>query len=145
MYDRLGDLLSEALDKGELPKVKVFTYHGETPPQKAESESPPESTKTEPLKKPLSDFSSSPKKQSEKVPPVRKKFIPESVKTALAFISIPETSSYEEAKKIYREKLLYYHPDRRADTPVLQKVAKEKTARLLKEWETVENWYKAGV
>ena len=36
---------------------------------------------------------------------------------------------------------MYYHPDRRNDNPVLQKVAKEKTARLLKEWEFIEKWY----
>ena len=69
------------------------------------------------------------------------KFIPENIKKELSFIGIPENAGFEEAKKIYREKLMYYHPDRRADNPVLQKVAKEKTARLLESWEILEKWY----
>lgn len=119
MYDRLGSLLSEALEKGELPT------------QKEDS----------PLS---SDFFESPTQEKPDYQVIKNfKQIPEQVKSALAFIQIPESASYEEAKKIYREKLMYYHPDRRNDNPVLQKIAKEKTARLLKEWETVEQWYES--
>ena len=77
----------------------------------------------------------------ERIPKSKVKIIPENVKSALAFIGISENASFDEAKKIYREKLMYYHPDRRADNPVLQKVAKEKTAQLLENWTIIENWY----
>ena len=118
MYDRLGALLSEALETGELPKTNE------------DSPSP-------------SDFFESPAQEKPDYQ-VIKNFIPEQVKSALAFIQIPENASYEEAKKIYREKLMYCHPDRRADNPVLQKVAKEKTEKVLKAWQIIENWYKNG-
>ena len=152
MYDRLGSLLSEALEKGELPKTNedspLSSDFFESSPQnrsseQADSSSKPKvkvftfrSTKHDNQQKPKS----SPQKKQYQV---IKNFIPEKVKSALAFIQIPENANYEEAKKIYREKLMYYHPDRRNDNPVLQKIAKEKTARLLKEWETVEQWYES--
>lgn len=119
MFDKLGDLLSEALEKGEIPQNK-----------RAPADKEPGSFFTE---------ESTPPNKKEQFTP--RKQIPESVKKAFAFISIPEDALYDEAKKIYREKLMYYHPDRRNDNPVLQKVAKEKTAQLLREWEKVEEWY----
>ena len=133
MFDKLGDLLSEALEKGEIPKTVQS------------KESSPSSTKSETIQQTFSDFSfiQDQNKSSETikatVSPSPK--IPADVKTAMAFIQIPKEADFESAKKIYREKLMYYHPDRRNDNPVLQKVAKEKTARLLKEWEIIEKWY----
>ena len=121
MYDKLGALLSEALRTGEIPKSSEDS-------QKVDFFYVPEDKKSEDL---------SP-------PPPKKKTIPKKVREALAFIGISENANFDEAKKIYREKLMYYHPDRRADNPVLQKVAKEKTARLLKEWEAAEEWYESS-
>ena len=136
MFDKLGDLLSEALEKGEIPKAA------------SPEESSPSSQKSETIQQTFSDFSFMQKgansipnvpKEEVKKRPLPK--IPAHIKSALAFIQIPEEADFEAAKKIYREKLMYYHPDRRNDNPVLQKVAKEKTARLLKEWEIIEKWY----
>ncbi|MBR1537082.1 MAG: hypothetical protein IJ630_09105 [Treponema sp.] len=138
MYDKLGALLSEALEKGELPaqkedspKVQFFFV----PEQKEKTDSSPHKSNQR-----KSDRTIEPKKiLTGEV--IKTKFIPENVKSALSFIGISENTGLEEAKKIYREKLMYYHPDRRADNPVLQKIAKEKTARLLKEWAVLEKWY----
>ncbi len=133
MFDKLGDLLSEALEKGEIPKAAKF------------EESSPSSPKSETIQQTFSDFSF----MQDQAPPAEKKEklkqklrrLPADVKSAMDFIQIPEEADFDNAKKIYREKLMYYHPDRRNDNPVLQKVAKEKTARLLREWEIVEKWY----
>lgn len=143
MFDKLGDLLSEALEKGELP----------------ESENKPQHESVEAT---FSDFNfTSPKKEynsrvheqtdsvynkSNRTEPVSENHqvlrkLPENIRKAFAFINIPETADFNEAKKLYREKLMYYHPDRRNDNPVLQKIAKEKTARLLMEWELIESWF----
>ena len=132
MYDKLGRLLSEALENGELPLLRESKSN-----DAKESFSCQESLSSEHEK------SHSPKKKtgSEAKKSIVIPQIPERVKSALSFISIPEEANYEEAKKLYREKLMYYHPDRRNDNPVLQKVAKEKTERLLKEWEILERWY----
>ena len=154
MYDRLGSLLSEALEKGELPKTNEDSPRSsdffESPAQNRSSEQADSATKPK-IKVFTFRSTTNSNQQKQKISPqkkpdyqVIKNFIPEQVKSALAFIQIPETASYEEAKKIYREKLMYYHPDRRADNPVLQKVAKEKTARLLKEWQLIENWYESN-
>ncbi|MCR4822282.1 MAG: hypothetical protein K5873_05370 [Treponema sp.] len=122
MFDRLGDLLSQALEKGELPESG-------------------DASRDEKAEDVFSDFSFS--KESNSPPPPPKKVPPENVKEAMIFIGIEEDSCLSEAKKIYREKLMYYHPDRRKDNPVLQKVAKEKTARLLRDWELIEKWYES--
>ena len=125
MFDKLGDLLSEALEKGELPKSGEFSQ-------------------AENIEGIFSDFNFIQRKRNQPSPPPQnsvKKTIPKEVKSAFAFIGLSEEADYESAKKIYREKLMYYHPDRRNDNPVLQKVAKEKTAMLLKNWKILESWY----
>ena len=135
MFDKLGDLLSEALEKGELPKTRGLESGDESQNESVENT--------------FSDFAfiASHKKdesshvKTEKKPEPKPRKIPENIRNAMAFINIPENADFESAKKLYREKLMYYHPDRRNDNPVLQKVAKEKTARLLKEWEIIEKWY----
>lgn len=138
MFDKLGDLLSDALEKGEIPK-----YNSESG----------NDSQSESIEGTFSDFDfitrhkkhedSHSEKKAAPEKPVTPRIIkiPAEVKEAMTFIGIPEDASFETAKKIYREKLMYYHPDRRNDNPVLQKVAKEKTARLLKEWEIIEKWY----
>ncbi len=129
MYDRLGDLISEVLETGELPP----NQKDEPEPQKTEQFTPPPEQSESTVKKPKIQ----PKQQYQ----IIKNYIPNEVKNALKFIGISESASFEEAKKIYREKLMYYHPDRRNDNPVLQKVAKEKTERLLSEWAKIEKWH----
>ncbi len=98
MYDKLGALLSEALEKGELPaqkedspKVQFFFV----PEQKEKTDSPlhksnqRKSDKTIEQKKILTGEV------------IKTKFIPENVKSALSFIGISENTGLEEAKKIY--------------------------------------------
>ncbi len=133
MFDKLGDLLSEVLETGELPNNKAdspdFFQKQEESPQEEKASQNPKSAFTQ-----TKTVSSKPKAR----------IIPAIVKSALDFIGISDEADFDSAKKIYREKLMYYHPDRRNSNPVLQKVAKEKTERLLKEWKTVEKWYEEG-
>lgn len=113
MYDKLGELLNNALDSGFIPQEE----------KKSDSQK---------------DEESGQEKNNETT-----KFIPENVKTAFAQIKIPENATFDEAKKIYREKLKYYHPDTKNDNPVLQKVAKEKTENLLSNWKIAEEYFKS--
>ncbi len=143
MFDKLGDLLSEALEKGELPKSEdkphdesvEATFSDFNFIAKKNEDNSQQKKRTGSAQKESGEASSS--KKDFSVP----RSLPENVRNAFTFINIPEAADFDEAKKIYREKLMYYHPDRRNDNPVLQKVAKEKTARLLKEWEIIEKWY----
>ena len=139
MFDKLGDLLSEALETGELPKSEnanseaiESTFSDFEFISKQKKEDFPDSKRQ--------DFQQKKSPEIQK-PPKRTVVIPQEVKNALSFLGVDESAGYEESKKAYREKLMYYHPDRRNDNPVLQKVAKEKTARLLREWEILEKWY----
>lgn len=122
MYDKLGELLSDALDSGFIPPKEEKQKKTEKPEQKAalqKDKIKEEKTKLRPL--------------------------PENVKAAFNKAQIPESSTFDEARKIYREKLMYYHPDRRNENPVLQKVAKEKTEILLENWKIIEEYYKANL
>ena len=160
MYDKLGALLSEALETGELPKfsedspkVEFFSISKEKKNQNKYENSSDTNIKFQKE----SEFTSKSKNQKysnssqifysqknqddECIPKSKIRIISPLIKSALNFIGISETATFEEAKKVYREKLMYYHPDRRNDNPVLQKVAKEKTERLLREWAVIEKWY----
>lgn len=165
MYDKLGDLLSEALRTGQIPQTdsdpsKVsFFYVSEQDEDNKESESHSEKKESPSDKNPFFSSEKSAvfnreKRKSETIKSIfqpanietglripREKIIPPKVEQALSFIGIDLNSTYADAKRIYREKLMYYHPDRRNANPVLQKVAKEKTERLLKEWKILEEWY----
>lgn len=118
MYDKLGELLSGALDSGFIPQKEEKKSAKEEEPKTQEQN------------------------QNHKEEQVKRK-IPENVKSALAQIKIPENASFEDAKKIYREKLKLYHPDTKNDNPVLQKVAKEKTENLLSSWKIIEEYFKS--
>lgn len=142
MYDKLGDLLSEALEKGELPKSEKETQNESV--EETFSDFKFAKSEAERVAERPAEASSEPKQkklgQTQQYQ-IIKNTIPNGIKSALDFIGIPAGVSFDDAKKIYREKLMRYHPDRRADNPVLQKVAKEKTERLLKEWGKLEEWY----
>lgn len=122
MYDKLGDLLSDALDSGFIP-----------PKEEKKKEDKKEERET--------------KLQDDKIKEEKTKLrpLPGNVKAAFNKAQIPESSTFDEARKIYREKLMYYHPDRRNENPVLQKVAKEKTEILLENWKIIEEYYKANL
>lgn len=179
-YEKLGGLLSEALEKGEILKKK--------PKERAETETPgsdaskADGIKIEPEKenttrldsrdkekaktftftqfghggssgeKPKRTFSfeqfakmsqeaahTEPKVQIYKFSQL---VIPQNVLYALNVIGIPTNADFESAKKIYREKIMYYHPDKWLGTPYIEQ-AKTNTQTLNAAWEIVEWWYVA--
>lgn len=118
MYDKLGELLSEALDSG------VFF-----------DQSPPSSGK---------EPSASEQKPSPVQPPFNKPSLinaPAQVQKAAGFLGITKDMTFEEAKKQYRKKLLRFHPDKNADTQVIKKITEEKTEQILKNWAILEAWF----
>ena len=68
--------------------------------------------------------------------------IPQNVLYALNVIGIPTNADFEAAKRIYREKIMYYHPDKWLGTPYIEQ-AKTNTQTLNTAWEIVEWWYVA--
>lgn len=88
MYDKLGDLLNEALESGE-----IYT-----------------------------------KEQLDAAP---------EVKAAFESFGISMNFTYEEAKKLYHEKLQFYHPDKNKTN----NSAREITEKLIKDWKIISDYY----
>lgn len=152
MYDKLGKLLSDALDSGFISKEeKKSTKENFSEQNQKENSQKSEQKKTRNAQENYNSYKLNQnfyKEEREQKNHQDKdyeiiKFIPKNVKIAFAEIKIPEDATFEEAKKIYHEKLKYYHPDTRNENPVLQKVAKEKTEILLANWKIIEEYYKS--
>ena len=121
MYDRLGDMLSDALESGDFlssphAAAKETNATGETDAS-AETES------------------------AAAVESQRRKSFSDAEKKAASVLGLGEAASLGEVKKAYREKLKYFHPDRHGDNPVLQKVARDKTRQVIAAWETLRAFF----
>ena len=139
MYDKLGDLLSETLDSG-------FIFSPEQPkneePKKQEPPPPPPKTDSEKKEKKVDFNFFRAKKPQPKGEVFKFSETPEQVFNALAFFELSGDASFDECKKKYHEKLMYFHPDKWSDNAVLQKISKEKTEQILHNWKILEDWFK---
>ena len=142
MYDRLGDMLSDALESGVFFADKKKTGGkndgaGEEPPQQTDKK---ESVHSEDVKK---NRQTSDKKSSvnQKTVYKNRQSQTKAAQNAFAVLNLAECATFDEAKKAYHEKLKYYHPDRHGAHPVLQKVAREKTRAIIAAWETIERYF----
>ncbi len=186
IYDRLGDLLNETLEAGEIKFVKVPVQEhekimaentdGKAAEKKSsvdmenssEKESVAAETKFEKESSPFegenlherfSKKSPEPEyhrpeatgtiyhgngggfSESRYTPRqfVYKKVTPE-IERAFRILDLAIQSTAEEAKKAFKEKVKYYHPDRYADNPVLQKVATDKTRQVVESYKLISDF-----
>ena len=143
MYDRLGDMLSDALESGiffaEEKNQKEKTQE-EKSRKEAETNQSPDREKSANQSHDREESAGQTKK-TEKISGRRPKKLSPAEQSALKTLGLDENASLEEAKKAYREKLKYYHPDRHGDNPVLQKVAREKTRLVLESWEILSSFF----
>ena len=175
MYDKLGELLSETLEAGEIKFVRVER------PQRVQPESSEEAKDAKPSEeaessanksqeaKPDSSAGQSSSQQKDgaenvsqkgsgaqyrrrssaysgtKKKPVAnnsyfyKKITPE-LERAYRLLDINFQSSLDDAKKAYKEKLKYYHPDRYAGNEVLTKVATDKTRQIVESFNMISEF-----
>ncbi len=138
MYDRLGDMLSDALESGN--------FFAEEKTQEEKSRKEAETSQSPDREKSANQShdrkeSAGQTKKTEKISGRRPKKLSPAEQSALKTLGLDENASLEEAKKAYREKLKYYHPDRHGDNPVLQKVAREKTRLVLESWEILSSFF----
>ena len=119
MYDKLGELLSKALDSG------VFFEQSSSAPLKNDSAQNPQ------IPPALSPQNSS---FFLKNPPLQ-------VQKAAEFLGITKDMTFEEAKKQYRKKLVRFHPDKNASNQVMKKITEQKTGQILESWKILESWY----
>ncbi len=135
MYDKLGELLSEALESGNF-----FARTQEKQPEnKTEENKDIFDTKN------VNFFLHNSKTNRNSAAQQNQKTIKYAslkLQKACTFIGITEGMSYEEAKRIFRKKLLRFHPDMNADNEVMRKITKQKTLELLNAWNLIEEWYR---
>ena len=143
MYDRLGDMLSDALESGNFfaeEKNQKEKTQEEKSRKEAETNQSPDREKSANQSHDREESAGQTKK-TEKISGRRPKKLSPAEQSALKTLGLDENASLEEAKKAYREKLKYYHPDRHGDNPVLQKVAREKTRLVLESWEILSSFF----
>ena len=143
MYDRLGDMLSDALESGnffaEEKNQKEKTQEEKSRKEGETSQSPDREKRADQSHD--REENAGQTKKNEKISGRRQKKLSPAEQSALKTLGLDENASLEEAKKAYREKLKYYHPDRHGDNPVLQKVAREKTRLVLESWEILSSFF----
>lgn len=126
MYDKLGELLSEALDSGN------FFYENLYSAQNTQQKSYEKEKIIDPV-------------QEEKKNPHKNKVLLKNAGTeiqkAAEIIGITDEMSLEDAKKQFRKKLMRFHPDKNADNETMRKITKEKTEQILSNWKILEEWF----
>lgn len=136
MYDKLGELLSEAIESGN------FFYEKEHSSLNIEQKSYEEERE----KKICIDSVQwkNKKKPYEKNPLKNKILLKDAgteIQKAAAIIGITDEMSLEDAKKQFRKKLIRFHPDKNADNEIMRKITKEKTEQILSNWKILEEWF----
>jgi len=127
MYDRLGDLLNEALSSGGIPK-KETEKDGETLKKQ------PGGRTVQGNKQRVVRGNGSGESQTV-LPPV-----PSDIAGALFFLGIGPDATPDECRTAYRKKLKRYHPDNNSVNPVVQKVASAKTEELVTAYRLASAW-----
>ena len=150
MYDRLGDLLNETLQAGHVKFVKLKQVEkGEEkkPVQEKNSKAEGTAKKEEPVscKKETSGSgkTSDPQKfyrPKQQATGIIIKALPPEVERACRLLGVTATSSREEIKKAYKEKLQYYHPDKHTGNPILEKIAGDKTRQVVEAYELISKY-----
>lgn len=126
MYDKLGELLSEALESGN------FFYENPYSAQNTQQKSYEKEKIIDSV-------------QEEKKNPHENKILLKNAGTeiqkAAEIIGITDEMSLEDAKKQFRKKLMRFHPDKNADNETMRKITKEKTEQILSNWKILEEWF----
>lgn len=135
MYDKLGKLLSEALESGN------FFYENPYSAQNTQQKSYEKEKIIDSVQK---EKKNSHEKNSHEKSPHKNKILLKNAGTeiqkAAEIIGITDEMSLEDAKKQFRKKLMRFHPDKNADNETMRKITKEKTEQILSNWKILEEW-----
>lgn len=143
MYDKLGDLLNQTLAEGKVKFVKIEKkqtaeesdsgYADER--KKLDEDLKRAEQKARERKKAFKDAS---QKKTHSTATVIKT-VDEKVQRAMRLLEVHEDASRDEITKAYKKKLMYFHPDRYATNPVLEKVATKKTEQIIEAYNLLMN------
>lgn len=123
MYDRLGDILSKAIESGSFSLNKPNSPSSKKTPDSAESLQKTSPNENNPLKKEINLSSA-----------------PNHVKKAAETLKMPKTVSLEKAKSIFRNELKKNHPDKNLHKNISAEIPAEKTSLIIESWKILENW-----
>lgn len=124
MFDRLGDLLSDAIKNDFIQPDADF-------------------------KQPNADFAQQPMAVSQQalteVDNIENNtsilFIPKHLEEDFKLLGITSDTTTEEAiKDAYKDMLKTFHPDRQKDIAILQKIAHEKTSKIVDSYKRIQDW-----
>ncbi len=146
MYDKLGSLLNETLEAGAVKFVRMEAPVSDTDKQGAFTQSASNNEQTESHQSSEQfheEQKAEPENKSQKTTTKRlyvyKKLSPE-LEHAYKVLDVPFYATKEEIKKAYKEKLLYYHPDKHSDNAVIEKVATKKTSEIILAYNLLEDF-----
>lgn len=159
MFDKLGDLLNEAIESGNFFKDSKKAAENISIDNKNQKNSKDSSLNskqkyTEQQKNKESQFNKYSfvyksrqhnKKNHDCIVSKNKKLIKYAhpdIQKACTFVGVTDEMSYSQAKSLYHKKLLRFHPDKNSDNEVIKKITREKTLELVKAWKIIEKWYK---
>lgn len=135
MYDKLGDLLNETLDKGFVQFVEVegedkkTTYDDSFESKKVKDDESSCNSDSSIKDEEFSININLKKSQSSKKI-IYKKITPE-IERAFHLLDISFSANLDDARKAYKDKIKYFHPDKYEDNAVLKKVATDKTRQVV--------------
>ena len=147
MFDKLGDLLNETLEEGEVRFTKAGT-EAVTEEEKTtsaedlhsrEEEAPADSPRTKAF---YTKNINAEEKVRKDEKPVIYKYIPPEIERAFRVLGIGINAEAEEIKKAYKEKIKYYHPDRHGNNAVMYKVSTDKTREVVEAYNLIAGFLK---
>lgn len=123
MYDRLGDILSKAIESGSFFLNKGTSPTSKKTPDSAESLEKTSINENIPFEKVINLSSA-----------------PNHVKKAAETLKMPKTVSLAKAKSIFRNELKENHPDKNLHKNISTEIPSERTTRIIESWKILESW-----
>jgi DnaJ-domain-containing protein 1 len=147
MYDRLGDLLSSALESGKIPGQKNSAIPAEDNRNNDDSEAVPRETVKIKAGRLLNAKKSRRKGEiihsGNLTQDVRTyRILPDPVARAYEVLGIAPDAAEDDIRRAYRAKLKTFHPDSNSNNETIQKIARQKTAEIIDSYKLITSWLK---
>lgn len=150
---KLGDLLSDVLETGEVPKAQEFSANGDTSASRNFSASGDASASAEysagggesvsgdfsaSKRRPKFNFSQKKSRVAQVIRQGSYTEIPQEVVAAFALLGCPVTSTPAEVRRTFRTKIKKLHPDSASQN---SENATAESEKLISANETIKNWF----
>ena len=145
MYDKLGDLLSQTLENGHIPFVKVpkeeKQAQEEIPKQKENHTEKESSPHCEEKKENVSDDFASFRKKKRRTYTIYRS-VPPQIASCYALLNIPYDADKKQVKAAYKQLLKDLHPDRHSASSAELSAATERTQQVVEAYKQILQFLK---